>query len=149
MTQRKRLGSRIAVVLGSLVLVLAGTAAASASSNDQAVLSGTAVSTTIGPGGFWIWSQQAGNAYGNDGAGSMYFYQFGIVEVVEASNVSITASTVSEQVASADGVIVCSSFSGVETSPGLGTVSFSCTVRGHGTAVATNVPAQVNISSGA
>ncbi len=143
------------VAFGTLALVgLASTGVAGASSNSQVILSGTGVSTTQGPAGFWIWSQPGtSNAYGNEGAGSIYFYVLLPGEhPVDVSNVMLTGKTVSETVNSTDGLITCSTFTGTETSPGHGTVSFTCNVTTTGgtvTAVATNVPAQVNISNAA
>jgi hypothetical protein len=147
-----RIALRVAAVLASAVLGLASVISASANSNNQAILSGTGIPTTAaGPAGFWIWSQPGGNAYGNEGAGSIYFYALLPAEhPVDVSNVSINGDIVSETVNSTDGLISCPTFTGTETSPGVGTVSFTCSVKtakGPVTAVAANVPAQVNISS--
>lgn len=132
-------------------LMLSAVGAASASSSTQVILSATGISTTGGPAGFWIWSQPSNpNAYGNDGDGSIYFYALLPAEhPVEASNVTVVNDMVSEVVNSTDGLITCPSFTGTETSPGEGTVSFTCMVTtpsGVVTVTATNVPAQVNIS---
>jgi hypothetical protein len=145
----------VAVGLTSCVVVLAAISSASANSNNQVILSGTGVSTSAGPAGFWIWSVPGGtNAYSGptgEGAGSVYFYALVPGEhPVDVANVSISGNTVSETVNSRDGLIHCATFTGTETSPGHGTVSFSCkvtTAHGTVTAVATNVPSQVNISS--
>ncbi len=138
--------------LASSIVALATLTGASASSNNQVILSGTGVSTNAGPAGFWIWSQPgASNAYGNEGAGSIYFYALLPAEhPVDVSSVMVSGNSVSEVVNSTDGLIKCPSFTGMETSPGHGTVSFTCkvmTAKGPVTAIATNVPAQVNISS--
>ncbi len=142
----------IPAVLALAVLALATPTAASASSNHQVILSGTGIATTAGPAGFWIWSQPGGtNSYGNNGAGSIYFYVLLPGEhPVDVSSVVVSGNTVSEVVKSTDGLITCPSFTGTETSPGTGFVSFTCFVSTPGgsvTAVATKVPAQVNISS--
>ncbi len=150
----ERIPRWVAAGLASLVVVLATMTSASASSNNQVILSATGVTTTAGPAGFWIWSQPgASNAYGNEGAGSIYFYALLPAEhPVDVSNVVLTGNSVSETVKSTDGLITCPTFTGTQTSPGHGTVSFTCIVTTSGgpvTAVATNVPAQVNISSSA
>jgi hypothetical protein len=146
----------VAAGLASSVLASATFTTATASSNSQVILSATGIAATTAagptPAGFWIWSQPGGNAYGNNGAGSIYFYALLPAEhPVDVSGVSISGSTVSETVISTDGLITCPRFTGTETSPGLGTVSFTCNVtRPDGTVVtatATNVAAQVNISS--
>jgi hypothetical protein len=141
----------LGTALASSAVALAMAPAAGASSNTQVILSATGISTSDGPAGFWIWSTPSGNnAYGPDGAGSMYFYALLKAEhPVEVSNVSVSGSTVSETVQSKDGLINCPSFTGTETSPGHGTVSFTCDVTtptGMVTVTATT-PAQVNISS--
>ncbi len=150
----QRIPRWVAAGLASCVVVLATITVANASSNNQVILSATGIATTAGPAGFWIWSQPgASNAYGNQGAGSIYFYVLLRGEhPVDVSNVALTGKSVSETVKSTDGLITCPTFTGTETSPGHGTVSFTCTVTtasGPVTAVATNVPAQVNISSSA
>jgi hypothetical protein len=147
--------SRTSLVLGAVLassaVPLATATAAGASSNTQVILSATGIPTSGGPGGFWIWSQPGGNAYGNDGAGSIYFYALLPAEhPVEVSNVVVSGQTVSETVDSKDGLISCPTFTGTETSPGHGTMSFTCDVITPGGTVvvtATNVPGQVNISS--
>jgi hypothetical protein len=142
-----------AIVTGaSSAMALAAATTASASSNNQVVLSATGIPTTGGPGGFWIWSQPGGNAYGNEGAGSIYFYALLPAEhPVDVSDVSVSGNTVSEKVTSTDGLISCPVFTGTETTPGHGTVTFSCNVTTPSgkvvTAAATDVPAQVNIST--
>ncbi len=138
--------------LAAFLVALATMTGATASSNNQVILSATGVPTSAGPAGFWIWSQPgAANAYGNEGAGSIYFYVLLPGEhPVDVRNVVVTGSSVSETVNSTDGLITCPTFTGTETSPGKGTVSFTCmvtTARGVVTATATNVPAQVNISN--
>ncbi len=138
--------------LSALLVAFTTMTGATANSNNQVILSATGVATTAGPAGFWIWSQPGGaNAYGNEGAGSIYFYVLLPGEhPVDVDNVVLTTSSVSETVTSRDGLITCSTFTGTETSPGHGTVSFSCSVTTAGgavTATATNVPAQVNISN--
>ena len=141
----------LGAILASSAVALATATAAGASSNTQVILSATGISTSGGPGGFWIWSQPGGNAYGNDGAGSMYFYALLPAEhPVEVSNVVVSGRTVSEAVDSKDGLINCPTFTGTETSPGHGTISFTCDVTTPGGTVVvtgTNVPGQVNISS--
>jgi len=151
MNRFRRLRFGVAAAFASLIVALAAFTGVSASSNNQAILSGTGITTTAGPAGFWIWSQPGGNAYGNEGAGSIYFYVLLPGEhPVDVSNVVLSGNTVSETVKSTDGLITCPTFTGTETSPGHGTVSFTCKVStpsGLVTASATNVPAQVNISS--
>lgn len=136
------------VVASALMLSAVGTA--SANSSTQVILSGTGISTSGGPAGYWIWSQPGNNNYGNDGAGSIYFYALLKAEhPVEVSNVVVSGNSVSETVTSKDGLITCPTFTGTETSPGHGTVSFTCTVttaNGPVTVVADSVPSQVNIS---
>ena len=95
------MSSRRLSLFGVLVTActLAIVSAATASSNNQIVLSATGINTSVGPGGFWIWSQPGGNKYGNDGQGNMYFYALHIQKPVEASNVVLNGATVTEQVA--------------------------------------------------
>jgi hypothetical protein len=118
------------------------------SSSTQIVLSATGILTTVGPGGFWLWSQPGSpNAYGNGGQGSMYFYHVYKTTIpVAVSNTNLTGTTVTEHVASSDGRIACD-FTAVQTtrtgSPN-GTVSFTCTAPNG--ASATDVPATVRIS---
>jgi hypothetical protein len=141
----------LGTVLASSAVALAAAPTAGASSNNQVILSATGVSTSNGPAGWWIWSQPGGNAYGNDGAGSIYFYALLPAEhPVEVSNVVVSGNTVSETVQSKDGLISCPTFTGTQTAPGHGTMSFTCYVTTPGgtvTVTATNVPGQVNISS--
>jgi hypothetical protein len=136
---------RIAVVLTATaagLMLAAGTAAAS--SNSQDVISATGVpasGTALSPSGFWIWSQPGGNAYGNNGAGSLYFYAIsGVTETVDVSNVVITAGaqpgtgTISETATGVTGPfshLTCSFFA-AETSPGKGMAEFSCTFTHNG-----------------
>jgi hypothetical protein len=146
--------SRVPLVLGTVLassaVALATATAAGASSNTQVILSATGITTSAGPAGWWIWSQPGGNAYGNDGAGSIYFYALLPAEhPVEVSNVVVSGNTVSETVKSTDGLINCPTFTGTETSPGVGTMSITCDVttpKGTFVVTATNVPGQVNIS---
>ena len=118
------------------------------SSGVQIVLSATGIVTTVGPGGFWLWSQPGTtNAYGNGGQGSMYFYKVYKTTIpVAVSNTNLSGTTVTEHVASSDGRIGCD-FTAVQTtrtgSPN-GTVSFTCTAPSG--AAATDVPATVKIS---
>ncbi|HLZ23901.1 MAG TPA: hypothetical protein VKQ30_17450 [Ktedonobacterales bacterium] len=139
-------------LLIALALMLSTVGVASASSNTQVILSATGISTSAGPAGFWIWSQPSNpNAYGNNGNGSIYFYALlPAAHHVDVSNVTVNDETVSETVTSTDGLITCPSFTGTETSPGKGTVSFTCMVTTPSgavvTATASNVPSQVNIS---
>src|SRR5690349_3435042 len=91
--------------LVSSIVASATLTGASASSNSQVILSATGVATTGGPAGFWIWSQPGtSNAYGNEGAGSIYFYILLPAEhPVDVSNVMFPTSTsVSEMVKSRD-----------------------------------------------
>jgi hypothetical protein len=133
------------------VVALATATSASASSNSQVILSATGVTTSSGPAGWWVWSQPAVNAYGNQGSGSIYFYALLPAEhPVDVSKVVVSGNTVSETVVSTDGLISCPTFTGTETSPGMGTMSIICNVTtptGTVTVTATNVPGQVNISS--
>lgn len=151
MREFSRVPLLLGTVLASSAVTLATATAAGASSNTQVILSATGISTSAGPGGFWIWSTPAQNGYGPDGAGSIYFYALLKAEhPVEVDNIVVSGNTVSETVNSKDGLINCPSFTGTETSPGHGTVSFTCDVTtptGTVVATATNVPAQVNISS--
>jgi hypothetical protein len=151
MLKFSRMPMLLGTVLASSAVALAAAPAAGASSNTQVILGATGVSTSAGPAGWWIWSQPGGNAYGNDGAGSMYFYALLKAEhPVEVSNVVVSGNTVSEAVNSTDGLISCPTFTGTETSPGHGTMSFTCDVTtptGKVMVTATNVPGQVNISS--
>jgi len=139
------------IVATTLVCVGAFVVSADASSNSQIVLSATGITTSVGPGGWWIWSQPGGtNAYGNAGAGNMYFYAHGIQRPVVVRDVVLSSATVSEDVASPDGSIVCH-FSATELSRQVsahgvnGLTSFSCS---HPVgAFATNVPSTVIISN--
>jgi len=175
-------------VLASVVGVTFGLvgAAAGAGSNNQDVISATGIPATltsctgnphcpsagaVTPAGFWIWSEPAGgNAYGEstgNGAGSLYFYALSPKEeAVDVSNVSVTpgsqpgTGTITETVTGANGPysgLTCS-FEATETSPGHGTVEFSCTLTFSGatltfvsgpTVTESPVSGQVNISSAA
>lgn len=140
-----------AALLVVLALTVGAGGTASASSSTQVILSGTGISTTAGPAGYWIWSQPSNpNAYGNGGNGSVYFYTLLPADhPVDASNVTVVNNTVTETVTSRDRLITCPIFTGTETRPGHGIVSFICTVltaNGPVTATVTNVPSQVNIS---
>jgi hypothetical protein len=151
MLKFSRMPMLLGMVLASSAVVLAAAPAAGASSSTQVILSATGVLTSGGPAGWWIWSQPGGNAYGNDGAGSIYFYALLPAEhPVEVSNIVVSGNTVSETVNSKDGLISCPSFTGTETSPGHGTMSFTCNVTTPTRTVvvtATNVQGEVNISS--
>jgi hypothetical protein len=152
------------LVFGVVALALAGCTSAATTTPDvssmsntrtaqstgqspQIILSATGITTTKGPAGFWLWSQTGGNAYGNGGQGSMYFYQVYRTTVpVEVSEVVLSGKTVTEDVISKDGRINCE-FSATQTSPTgspNGKVSFTCTHPAG--ASATNVPAKVNIA---
>jgi len=131
-------------------MTLGPVAVATASNNNQILLSATGISTTVGPGGFWLWSQPGSNPYQNDGRGNVYFYALPLQKPVIVSNVVLNGATVTEHVASNDGSIACD-FSATETSRpsnghGVnGVVSFTCTAPSG--ASATNVPATVRISN--
>lgn len=150
-----RMMIQVAAAFGMMALSLTPLAANASNSNTQVILSATGVSTDHGPAGFWIWSEPCcTNTYGGstgNGNGSIYFYTLLKGEhPVDVSNVSVSNSTVTETVTSKDGLVNCGTFTGTETSPGHGTVSFVCTVTtssGPVTVKASGVPAQVNISS--
>ncbi len=129
----KRVLLRLAVVAATIGLTLAAAGSgAAASSNDQIVLSGIGPSS-VGPSGFWLWSQPGGtNAYGDDGAGNVYFYGLGLQVPVEISNVVLNGNTITEHVESKNGSPLSCDFAATETSrPSAGQpngwVSFSCT----------------------
>lgn len=118
--------------LGFVVLaVIAALAAApaSASSNDQTLISATGIQTLAGPMGFWLWSQTGGNTYGNNGAGNIYFYALGIADPANVENVSISngGRSLSEWEFSAHTACF---FTATESSPGQGTGTYSCTAKG-------------------
>src|SRR5579859_6729752 len=138
---------KLLVLVTSAALALAAAAVpASANSNDQTLLSATGVKTIVGPFGFWLWSQQGGNAYGNDGAGNIYFYALGIADPADVSNVVISGNTVSEDETSAN--TECHLY-GVESSPGQGTIQFSCTTSQTGaTVISGTTSGQVTITGG-
>ncbi len=99
-----------AVCAAVACLMVAGTATAQPSNSDaQIVLSGIGFDPSIGPLGFWLWSQpQTNNAYGPDGAGDMYFYGLGLNSPVEIRNIVVTGATVTEEVVSTKGFFDCS-----------------------------------------
>ena len=139
---------RLATVVSAVVAALVLAAGVGASSNNQIVLSGIGPST-VGVSGFWLWSQPGGNAYGNDGAGNMYFYEIGVQKPVEISDIVLSNNTVSEHVTSKIGNSIDCWFSATETSkPGgphaaNGWVSFECSAP----AASGAYPATVVISS--
>ena len=138
-----RLKLLILVVSAALALA-AAVVPASANSSNQTLLSATGVSTSVGPFGFWLWSQQGGNAYGNDGAGNIYFYALGIADPADVSNVVISGNKVWEDETSAH--TSCHLY-GVESSPGHGTISFSCTTTRTGaTVISGSTSGQVTIT---
>lgn len=116
--------------------------------NPQFVISGTGISTTVGPGGLWLWSQLGkSNAYGNGGAGSMYFYHvYRSTVPVEVSSVALSGKTITEHAASRDGRVSCD-ITAVQIKPigsKNGTVSYTCTAPAG--ASATNDVVTVKIS---
>jgi len=123
-------------------------------SNCQIILSGTALpgapNPPCDPWGMWVWSQPSNNNYGNDGNGSMYFYAIHKAEAhVQASNVTLSGSYVSETVSGAypDGTAVSCTLAAHQTSPGKGILdSMSCTV-GTNSCSATDIPITVDISN--
>jgi hypothetical protein len=123
-------------------------------SNCQIILSGTGLPGTpnppCNPWGMWVWSQPSNNNYGNDGNGSMYFYAIHKAEAhVQASNVTLSGSSVSETVSGAypDGTGVSCTLAAHQTSPGKGILdSMSCTV-GNDSCSATDIPITVDISN--
>jgi hypothetical protein len=130
---------RMAIVLTAVAAALmlaAGTAAASSNSQDVISATGVPASGTVpSASGFWIWSQPNVNAYGDNGAGSLYFYAIsGQEEAVDVSDVQVTpgtqpgTGTISEEVTGVTGPFskLNCSFSATETSPGIGTIEFSC-----------------------
>ena len=144
---------RLAAVIAAVVAALILASGVGASSNNQIVLSGIGPST-VGFSGFWLWSQPGGNAYGNDGAGDMYFYDIGVQKPVEISDITVSGNTVTEHVTSKIGTSIDCRFSATETSkPGgphgaNGWVSFSCSAPSvAGTPASGTYPATVVISS--
>ena len=72
------------------------------------------------PWGMWVWSQPSNNNYGNDGNGSMYFYAIHKAEAhVQASNVTLSGSSVSETVSGAypDGTAVIAHWLPIRPAP--------------------------------
>ena len=73
-------------------------------SNCQIILSGTGLTGNTAPPkcqpwGFWLWSQPANNAYGNDGDGSIYFYNIAPAEAhVDVGNVSLSLNSLGQSV---------------------------------------------------
>lgn len=157
-------GTRFVTGLGGVALAMSTVAimpASSASANSgsggdngtQILLSATGVPTVAGPAGFWLWSQPNDpNAYGNDGAGNVYFYAQGVTLPVDVSDVFVSGNTVSEDVegSSPIGTSVTCSLTATETRPGSGLISFNCSgvgVNGPFSGSATNAPGQVTIST--
>ncbi len=162
---RRRLG-RLAictVFVAGLTTLGAGVAGASSGNNTQDVVSVTGMTVTYaacscqGPAGFWLWSTDTGNPYGNGGQGSIYFY--GVVpqrstEPAQVSDVTISGGTVTEDI-TANG-IACPGTSGaahgltaVETSNGQGVAWLSCSLStpfGSTVATASDAPVTMNIS---
>jgi hypothetical protein len=147
-----------ASIFPALAALLCAVAPASAQctsgSNCQIVLSGTGLPATCGQAkvsGFWIWSQpsSAGNAYGADGQGNLYFY--GVAQApVSASNIVLSGNTVSETVSgvSASGVTMSCTLTAHQTSPGFGILdSATCTVNGASCSIATPAAITVVISN--
>jgi hypothetical protein len=147
----------LATTLLCLFVMLCAIAPASAQcgtgSNCQIIVSGTALPATPSqctPWGLWVWSQPANNSYGNDGDGSIYFYRIHSAEAhVEASNVTLTGTSVSETLSGAypDGTSVSCTLTAHQTSPGKGILdSMSCTV-GTSSCAASDIPITVDISN--
>jgi hypothetical protein len=141
---------RLSYVLASALLVLAisPTAPARASSNNQVMLSATGVTTSVGPAGWWLWSQPGGNAYGNDGTGNVYFYAIGVQKPVEISDIVLSGNQVWETVTGKGDSFTCWFWAQENARQGNqnGVTSFRCDA-GAGNATATNVPSKVQISS--
>jgi hypothetical protein len=120
---------------------------AHARSSTQVIVSVTGASTADGPAGFWLWSQPGGNAYGNDGSGSMYFYALSPkTQPADVSNVVVSGSGVGASVwesVTAPRVGWSCTLYATETSPGRGTVTFWCSNPSLGS---TTTSGQVNIS---
>lgn len=105
----------IGLAVGSLVAI--GGAPASAGGNTQVILSTTSLLVQyngsdgpVGPAGFWLWSTDTTNAYGNGGQGSIYFYGVAPVRTVvpaEVDSVRISGGDVSEHVTAANDNIDC------------------------------------------
>jgi hypothetical protein len=154
MSGRTRALSMVLCVFVTLCLTTAAHAQCSKGSNCQIILSGTALPGTPNPPctpwGMWVWSQPANNGYGNDGNGSLYFYAIHKAEAhVQASNVALSGSSVSENVSGSypDGTAVSCSLTAHQTSPGKGILdSMSCTV-GSDSCSATDIPITVDISN--
>ncbi len=122
---------------GLLILLflasLASISSVQASTNQQLVLqdqAGTGSGTFSGkstPFGFWIWCQTPNNSntYGNNCAGSMYFYALGIATGVSGSvTVAGNSYTVTVSGGPISGCIL--TFSSPFTSGATNAVSLSC-----------------------
>ena len=153
MSRRTRLLSVLLCAFVMLWTTKAAYAQCKSGSNCQIILSGTALPATPNPPctpwGLWVWSQPSNNSYGNDGDGSLYFYAIHKAEAhVEARNVTLSGSSISETVSGAypDGTAVSCTLAAHQTSPGKGILdSMSCTV-GTNSCSATDIPITVDIS---
>ncbi len=126
----KPTGALMIAFVASLVFTVSP---AFASTNQQLVLqdrAGTGFGTFNGtptPFGFWIWCQTPlnSNAYGNDCAGSVYFYHLGIATGVSGS-VSVSGSSYTVTVSGGPVSSCVFTFSSPFTSGATNTVSLSC-----------------------
>ena len=102
-----------------------------------------------GPAGFWIWSTNTTNSYGNGGQGSIYFYGVVPVQSVEPAQVvdgtvSISGPTVSEEVRASG--IDCS-LSATLVSPGKGVLNYlNCSLLGGGATASLPSPEPVTMN---
>jgi hypothetical protein len=129
-----RIGVRVGLLFAVAAIALSGAPSAAAQSNAvQIVLSaqippGTTTGT-LGPFGFWIWCEApSGRPYSGECAGSMYFYDLGLVSSVDDSAPPVvTSSSVMVSVASDDGKIACTLSAPLPASVGAtNTVSVNC-----------------------
>src|SRR5437764_687444 len=76
---------------------------------EQIIFSGAGTST-LGPFGFWIWSEDedAANPYHGNAMGAIYLYQLGLTKFVDGSVTEVGAGQYMISVASNDGTIVAS-----------------------------------------
>lgn len=116
-----RLIARAAVVVSMIAAMLwaAPGAGAQPNSAEQIVFSGIGFGTFAGtptPFGFWIWceDEEANGAYAGACAGSMYFYELGLVRGV-FGEVSESEEIHTMDVQSADGSVDCALTQGAET----------------------------------
>ncbi len=144
----------VGLVIGTMILLLARGAAASAS--EQIVFSAqnppSTGSFTVAPSGpttpfgFWIWCEASaqGGSYVGVCSGAMYFYALGIIKGVAGNVVELSSGAYQMTVSSTDGKVsscVLTNHLPV-TSGSTNTIDVTCTLPA-GSGMATNAVVQV------